>query len=128
MSKFKVGDKVYVVPRVRYANWSRGEAEVISVGRRWVTISDPKMSWKKERFDPSTMTVDGKGYTTTISVYRTKEDWENEKWRGDVSRALKKACDGWGKLPYTSEQMVAALTALGVPLPEHPSAEKEGKE
>lgn len=80
------------------------------VGRVWVQIASA--GWSDGRFNKETLIIDGRGYASPGRVWLSWDAYRNEKRRLELHARLRRMLDDYSN-PYTTEQVSAALAALG---------------
>ncbi len=104
----KVGDKLWhVVNDRRYFN--EYEVTVTKVGRVWAELNnDPKF-----RVNIESMYIDGRGYTSPGACYYSKENYEEEKNRGEAWKAFRKELEYiWSPQNHLSLAQIQGLIAV----------------
>ncbi|MCQ4311744.1 hypothetical protein NAV33_07520 [Pseudomonas stutzeri] len=86
------------------------EITIGKTGRRWVQIKSA--GWIDARFDKETLVIDGRGYASPGRVWLSWDSYHGEKRRLALHARLRRMLDDYSK-PYTTEQVAAALAALG---------------
>ncbi len=109
MSKFSVGQKLYMV----YANRYQGDpcwVEITKVGRKWLTLKD------NDRVDVETMRIDGGQYSYRGRAYLTKEEHDAELALNAAWRDFYKALPQYGGVPdgVTIDAIRKAREVLGL--------------
>ena len=117
---FKVGDSVWLVANNR--SHMSGVYTVRAVGRKWITIEcanwDTRPNSPRFSRDEYWRHVDGRGYTSPATVYRSKEEAEECAMLSRLWDTLRKQISNRYYRPenVSAHEMRSAAALLGVDL------------
>ncbi len=115
--EFKVGDKWLYAPReTRHKpQW----LTITSVGRKWVSFTMTQLRLDQTKDGESRYRLVDKGYSAGGRVWRTEEEYLQEKHLNALRRSFYQNISSFNSCQHlTKQQMLGAANILGIELPE----------
>lgn len=114
-----VGQKLLYVPStVNGRQPEPYDVEIITVGRKWITVSNPTASWDLFRVDKETLFRDSGQYVSVGQCWLSKELWLEAKFRNEGWARFRALVNGEVFPPkklslHDIENLIAKVTTRG---------------
>ena len=106
----QVGQTVYVKSLTLYSNKGKQDIEtgvVSKIGNKFFELEGPR--WFRKRFVLSTMLNDGRGYTSSLKVYLSMQEIEDEKEASHLAQELRQYFEYVNNLTLDQARRVKAI-------------------